>query len=73
MIKWHLQKRFDKKAETSESAPSEAAPTKVLDRYYHLFIKDELDGLAMQVGGLKIIESVWDVDNWYLLMEKTEE
>lgn len=77
MIKWHLQKRFDKKADQPEAAPepasSDIAPTKVLDRYYHLFSKGELDELALQVGGLKIIESVWDVDNWYLLMEKTEE
>lgn len=73
MIKWHLQKRYDKKPEQVEAAQSDVAPSKVLDRYYHLFVKGELDELALQVGGLKIVESVWDVDNWYLLMEKTEE
>lgn len=73
MIKWHLQKRFDntKKAESSSPA-EESAPTKVLDRYYHLFKKGELDELALEVGGFSIVESVWDVDNWYLVLERTE-
>lgn len=86
MIKWHLQKRFDAEQEkakksaleqesSSSDAPAAAemhAHSKVLDRYYHLFKEGELDELALQVGGLRILESVWDVDNWYLLMERTD-
>src|SRR5690242_19517973 len=73
MIKWHLQKRFDATPSTDNSASpaSQSAPTKVLDRYYHLFKQGELDELALEVGGLSIVQSVWDVDNWYLVLEKT--
>lgn len=79
MIKWHLQKRFDAQTQkdatkeaASSSAPPDPSQSKVLDRYYHLFKEGELDAIAVEVGGLAIVKSVWDVDNWYLLMERTE-
>jgi len=79
MIKWHLQKRFDAQgqkegsnSEASTSADVDPSQSKVLDRYYHLFKEGELNALALEIGGLAIVKSVWDVDNWYLLMQRTE-
>ncbi len=38
-------------------------------RYYHLFIKGELDYLVLEAGG-KILESGYDRDNWYIKFQK---
>lgn len=56
----------------SSSATNDSSQSNVLERYYHLFKKGELDELALEVGGFSIVQSLWDVDNWYLLLERTE-
>lgn len=67
MIPWHLQKRFELKDDANKDDNSEA---KVLHRYYHLFKEKELESLIAQVDCLEVVESFWDVDNWYVLVQK---
>jgi tRNA (uracil-5-)-methyltransferase TRM9 len=62
----------DTQSNPATTAPVTETPSVVLDRYYHLFKKGELDELAIAAGGYTIVQSVWDVDNWYLLLERTE-
>lgn len=42
----------------------------VYKRYYHLFVYKELESLLEDIGGLKIIESFYDRDNWCCVFEK---
>lgn len=65
MIPWHLQKRFEIGQNTTDNSE-----TKVLQRYYHLFKEGELEGIISNIPNLKLLESYWDVDNWYILVEK---
>jgi ubiquinone/menaquinone biosynthesis C-methylase UbiE len=57
------QKRLEKK-NTEEEGP--AAEEKVFKRYYHMFVKGELDGLASKISELTIEDCAYDHDNWYL-------
>lgn len=59
-------------SQPEQVTPNDSSTAQVLDRYYHLFKQGELDELALEVGGLNIVKSVWDVDNWYLLLERTQ-
>lgn len=42
----------------------------VYKRYYHLFVFKELEGLLEEIGGLKIVHSFYDRDNWCVIFEK---
>jgi tRNA (uracil-5-)-methyltransferase TRM9 len=42
----------------------------VEQRYYHLFREGELEELVLTVGGLRIVESGFDRDNYFLIFEK---
>lgn len=69
MIPWHLQKRF----EIDQSDPTDNTESKVYHRYYHLFKEGELEDLISNIEELKVVESYWDVDNWYVCAEKKGE
>ncbi|KAJ3047465.1 tRNA methyltransferase, has a role in tRNA modification [Rhizophlyctis rosea] len=43
----------------------------VYQRYYHLFVKGELDDLVIKAGGAEIVDSGYDRDNWYIIARKT--
>ncbi|KAJ3188640.1 tRNA methyltransferase, has a role in tRNA modification [Gaertneriomyces sp. JEL0708] len=43
----------------------------VYQRYYHLFVKDELDELVRETGMATIERSGYDRDNWYVIARKT--
>ena len=43
---------------------------KVFSRYYHMFKEGELDALIKEIPNLNIIKSVWDHENWYVIIEK---
>lgn len=32
-----------------------------------MFKKGELDELVLKIEGTKILESIWDHDNWYMV------
>lgn len=42
----------------------------VYKRYYHLFVYKELESMLEEIGGLKIVESFYDRDNWCCVFEK---
>ncbi|KAF9561672.1 Alkylated DNA repair protein alkB 8 [Mortierella alpina] len=46
-----------------------AAP--VFNRYYHLFQKGELEDLVLQTKKASIVQQGYDRDNWWCIMEKT--
>lgn len=60
------------KGENLADRSTDSETSKVLERYYHLFVKNELDELFLAVGGFEILESVWDVDNWYVVARRIE-
>jgi hypothetical protein len=68
-VPWHLHPNFQKKG---KKQPEEQKPTEevVYQRYYHLFKKGELDSLIESIPQAKVIESVWDHENWYVLTQK---
>jgi hypothetical protein len=39
-------------------------------RYYHLYQQGELEGLIEQASGLRIVESGYDCDNWFVICER---
>eukprot|EP00897_Mesotaenium_endlicherianum_P001874 jgi/Mesen1/1714/ME000138S00572 len=42
----------------------------VYNRYYHVFRQAELERLAAEVGGAKLIDSFYDKSNWCIILEK---
>ncbi|KAI9334882.1 S-adenosyl-L-methionine-dependent methyltransferase [Obelidium mucronatum] len=42
----------------------------VYQRYYHVFVKGELDKVVEAAGGLEITKSGYDRDNWYVIARK---
>jgi tRNA (uracil-5-)-methyltransferase TRM9 len=81
-IPWHLQAVYqEKKGEIVEGeTPNKTAEKKkgknpneeftVYQRYYHLFKKGELEDLFQQIDGAQILQSSWDHDNWYIIVQK---
>ncbi|KAI8619591.1 S-adenosyl-L-methionine-dependent methyltransferase [Chytriomyces sp. MP71] len=62
-----------------EEVPENAAPKVVVksgnenivyQRYYHVFVKGELDEVVQAAGGLEIVSSGYDRDNWYIIANK---
>jgi hypothetical protein len=41
-------------------------------RYYHLYQQGELEGLIEQASGLRIVESGYDCDNWFVICERLD-
>ncbi|ORY15644.1 S-adenosyl-L-methionine-dependent methyltransferase [Rhizoclosmatium globosum] len=42
----------------------------VYQRYYHVFVKGELDEVVAGAGGVEIETSGYDRDNWYVIAKK---
>jgi ubiquinone/menaquinone biosynthesis C-methylase UbiE len=42
----------------------------IVQRYYHLFVKDELEELVSEIPSVKIIESFFERGNWGIIFEK---
>ncbi|XP_023219105.1 alkylated DNA repair protein alkB homolog 8-like [Centruroides sculpturatus] len=42
----------------------------VYHRYYHVFVKGELETLLLSIANVKIIESYYDQGNWCVIVEK---
>jgi len=59
LIPWNLQKKGIAKGNN-----------KVLNRYYHLFKKGELENLVLSIPGLQIIDSYYDHENWSIIGSK---
>ena len=59
LVKWNLQKKYNNNEEDI-----------VLERYYHLFIKNELENLIKNVKKIKIIENGIQCNNYYCIIEK---
>ncbi|KAI1318962.1 tRNA methyltransferase, has a role in tRNA modification [Mortierella claussenii] len=49
----------------------ELAATPVYNRYYHLFHKGELEELIIKTNKASIVQSGYDRDNWWCIVEKT--
>lgn len=58
-IKWNLQKKY-----------SDLNKDETFYRYYHLFKKNELESLINKIDGIKIIESGFQSNNWYCIIQK---
>ncbi|KAJ3041695.1 tRNA methyltransferase, has a role in tRNA modification [Rhizophlyctis rosea] len=43
----------------------------VYQRYYHMFLKGELDELVERAGGAEVVTSGYDRDNWYVIARRT--
>jgi SAM-dependent methyltransferase len=42
-----------------------------LERYYHLFRREELEQLALDTQQCRIVEIGYDRDNWFAILERT--
>lgn len=56
---------------TAEEDPEDQEES--FQRYYHLFKKGELDELVLEAGGVEILESGYDRDNWYIKFQKEQD
>ncbi|KAG0023011.1 tRNA methyltransferase, has a role in tRNA modification [Entomortierella chlamydospora] len=54
---------------TAAASTEPAAP--VYNRYYHLFQKGELEELILRTNKASIVQSGYDRDNWWCILEKT--
>ena len=72
-VPWHFQEKYEggKNTKNTESEgltntaiKAEEKQSTVYHRYYHVFKKDELEGLFKELGGFEIIESYYDHANW---------
>ena len=41
----------------------------VFQRYYHLFVEGELEAIASQVPGARVVSSCFDKSNWVVVIE----
>ena len=41
-------------------------------RFYHVFAKGELEALLKRAGGLTIVQTGYDRDNWYAVGQKED-
>ncbi|EDR23974.1 hypothetical protein, conserved [Entamoeba dispar SAW760] len=62
MVAWHLSKKKD------PNNPNQ--PEEVYQRYYHVFIKGELEQVIEKVKDCKLISCGYERDNWYAIIEK---
>jgi len=46
-------------------------PTEKYLRYYHVFVKNELENLLKPISNIKIIDSYNDDGNWCVIFQKT--
>lgn len=75
-VPWHLQNNYDdnKTIETlgPEIIKEDKKNSTVYHRYYHMFKKDELEGLLLQIDNIVILESYYDHANWCCIIKKTK-
>ena len=76
-VPWHLQKKYENesKVETMENGPNitedKNINCKVYQRYYHVFIKGELEDIINKTGdNVEIIKSYFDHANWCCIVQK---
>ena len=76
-VPWHLQKKYENesKVETMENGPNitedKNINCKVYQRYYHVFIKGELEDLINKTGiKVEIEKSFFDHANWCCIIKK---
>jgi hypothetical protein len=43
----------------------------VLQRYCHVFARDELESLTARLQGLRVVDSGYDKGNWHVQLERT--
>ena len=58
------------KSEEKQAKTTEEDRDETYHRYYHLFVKGELDSLVEQTKMAKILETGYDRDNWYVIAER---
>lgn len=76
-VPWHLQKKYENesKVETMENGPNitedKNINCKVYQRYYHVFIKGELEDIINKTeDNVEIIKSYFDHANWCCIVQK---
>lgn len=84
-VPWHSKSGPSKPQKIETPAPTDKSTVVlnsedgtaevVYNRYYHLFVKGELEGVIAEAanGGIKIVESGYDRDNWYCHFEKSSD
>jgi len=65
-------KNSKRKFITQENLVSFMSPDKKLIeyRYYHVFMKNELDNMICKLNNVVILNSYWDVGNWVVRLKK---
>ena len=73
-VEWNLNNKYedDKVLDTlgPENRKEDFKQATVYHRYYHVFIKGELEELVLQAGGFEIIDSYYHKDNWAVVAKK---
>ncbi|KAG0342004.1 tRNA methyltransferase, has a role in tRNA modification [Podila minutissima] len=59
-------------SETTDPAAPAAPAAPVYNRYYHLFQKGELEELVSRTDKATIVQQGYDRDNWWCIVEKTQ-
>ncbi|KAI7825198.1 S-adenosyl-L-methionine-dependent methyltransferase [Gamsiella multidivaricata] len=79
-VPWAMPKKAEPKRNSARSRPQGAkrkdranTPTTappVYNRYYHLFHKGELEDLVVQTNKATVVQSGYDRDNWWCIVER---
>lgn len=70
-VQWRLQNKY-KGGSNADPTQDTRKGVEVLKRYYHLFVRNELEELVQRVGGLEVVRSFYDHQNWCLVFQKVE-
>jgi hypothetical protein len=75
LIPWHLQQNY--MTSLDDGTSHDASPL-ILQRYYHLFTKGELEQLvykALPYPTMNLVNTTvsYDHENWYVILGKTKE
>lgn len=76
-VPWHLQNNYENEQQIETLGPEiikeEKKNSTVYHRYYHMFIKGELEKLLEKFGDeIKILESYYDHANWCCIVQKAK-
>jgi ubiquinone/menaquinone biosynthesis C-methylase UbiE len=73
-VPWHLQDTYENENKLQTLGPQiikeEKKNATVYHRYYHVFVKGELENLLEKIENISIIDSYYDHANWCCIVKK---
>ena len=72
LVQWHLRQSTTKNIKNTVTSTkcTDEAPKAVFDRYCHVYVQGELEGLVEKIPSLVVERSYFDASNWAVVAKK---